>query len=96
MSEILEECKFWGIGRIRDGSWQEGLAKFWHGENNETTIVSFGGNSSQRYITTYFKRRFFVGDPADNSDGTELVTVRLTPPPAAGSRWFVRLRVEQE
>ena len=51
-----------------DGSWQEGLAKFGYGDNNETTTLSFGGNSSQKYITTYFRRPFFVGDPADYAD----------------------------
>jgi len=50
-----------------DGSWREGLAKFGYGDNDETTTVSYGGVDNQKYITTYFRRRFFLDDPADYS-----------------------------
>ena len=35
-----------------------------------------------------------VGSPTDNGDGSETVTVRLTPPPSGDLRWFARLKVE--
>jgi len=33
------------------------------------------------------------GAPTDNGDGSETVTVRLTPPAGNDASWFVRLRV---
>ncbi|MDA7888596.1 PKD domain-containing protein, partial [Akkermansiaceae bacterium] len=50
-----------------DGSWQEGWAKFGYGDNDETTTVSYGGVDNQKYLTTYFRRRFYLDDPADYS-----------------------------
>lgn len=50
-----------------DDAWQEGLAKFGYGDNDETTTVSFGPSSSSKYITTYFRRRFYLDDPTDYS-----------------------------
>ena len=50
-----------------DGTWQEGWAKFGYGDNDETTTVSYGGVDNQKYITTYFRRRFYLDDPADYS-----------------------------
>lgn len=53
-----------------DDAWQEGLAKFGYGDNDETTTIDFGGSSSNKHITTYFRRRFYLGDPADYSSLT--------------------------
>ena len=50
-----------------DGDWQVGLAKFGYGDNDETTTVSYGGVDNQKQITTYFRRRFYLNDPADYS-----------------------------
>ena len=36
------------------------------------------------------------GPPVDNGDGSETVTLRLSPPFDNNSRWFVRLRVAME
>ena len=36
------------------------------------------------------------GDPVDNGDGSETVTVRLTPPAGNDTRWFARLHVSQD
>lgn len=36
------------------------------------------------------------GVPSDNGDGTETVTLRLTPPNPTDTRWFVRLRVVED
>jgi len=50
-----------------DTSWGEGLAQFGYGDDDETSVVSFGGNASGKHITTYFRRAFFLADPADYS-----------------------------
>ena len=55
----------WTAPLFADAGWQEGLAKFGYGDNDETTTVSFGGNASNRQITTYFRRRFYLANPAD-------------------------------
>ena len=47
-----------------DSVWQEGLAQFGYGNGRESTTVSFGGVSGSKDITTYFRRRFFLDDPA--------------------------------
>ncbi|MDC0271091.1 PKD domain-containing protein [Akkermansiaceae bacterium] len=50
-----------------DGDWQIGLAKFGYGDDDEITKVSYGGVDDQKQITTYFRRRFYLNDPADYS-----------------------------
>jgi len=50
-----------------DDPWQEGFAKFGYGDNNETTTVGFGENSSSKHLTTYFRRRFYLDNPANYS-----------------------------
>ena len=50
-----------------DGDWQVGLAKFGYGDDNETTTVSYGGVDNQKHTTTYFRRRFYLNDPANYS-----------------------------
>ena len=48
-----------------DDGWKEGFSKFGYGDNDETTTVGFGGSSSSKYITSYFRRRFHLNDPAN-------------------------------
>ena len=86
------------LGDRKNAGWKlaGGIAEVLGWGEQRDHVSEFWGNSSQKDISTYFRRRFFVGDPVDISDGTELVTVHLTPPPAADSRWLVRLWVEQE
>lgn len=50
-----------------DDAWHEGVAKLGYGDSDETTTVSFGGNSSSKHITTYFRRRFYLTDAANYS-----------------------------
>jgi hypothetical protein len=44
--------------------WAAGPARLGYGGDGEITIVSFGPNANQRYITTYFRKTFTVADPA--------------------------------
>ena len=43
-----------------DGTWAFGPAELGYGDGGEATIVSYGGNSSNKYITTYFRHEFDV------------------------------------
>lgn len=45
-----------------DSSWKTGSAKFGYGDNNETTTISFGDDSSNKHITTYFRKDIIIDD----------------------------------
>jgi hypothetical protein len=45
-----------------DTTWKAGPAKLGYGVGDEATPVSFGPSTSDRYLTTWFRRRFFVED----------------------------------
>ncbi|MBX4197952.1 peptidoglycan-binding protein [Candidatus Parcubacteria bacterium] len=46
-----------------DSSWSSGAAQLGYGDGDEATVVSYGSNSSQKYITTYFRNSFNVSNP---------------------------------
>ena len=50
----------WRDTEFNDVSWKSGQAKLGYGEDDENTIVSYGGNSSNKYITTYFRHTFQI------------------------------------
>lgn len=54
----------WRARDFDDSSWPSGAAELGYGDGDETTIVGFGPNPARRAITTYFRRRFEVADPA--------------------------------
>ena len=45
-----------------DSGWASGPAELGYGDGDEATIVSFGPSSNNKYITTYFRRSFTVGN----------------------------------
>jgi len=45
-----------------DSAWKAGRGQLGYGENDEGTVVSYGPNSSAKYITTYFRRSFTIAD----------------------------------
>jgi hypothetical protein len=62
----------WRAGGFNDSSWPQGNAQLGYGDGDEATVVPFGPNASQKYVTTYFRRQFSA-DPS--ALGT--VTLRL-------------------
>ena len=50
-----------GIG-FDDSSWVSGTAELGYGDGDEATVVGYGGNSSNKYPTTYFRKTFTVAD----------------------------------
>lgn len=50
----------WSLSSFNDSSWPSGPAEFGFGDGDESTVVSFGPDPSQRHITTYFRHRFTV------------------------------------
>ena len=54
----------WRAAGYNDASWPSGFAQLGYGDGGESTVLSYGGNSSNRYVTYYFRRSFTVADPA--------------------------------
>jgi hypothetical protein len=54
----------WFAPGFNDGSWAAGSAPLGYGYGNERTTVSFGPNSSSKYITTYFRKTFNIDNAA--------------------------------
>lgn len=54
----------WAQPGFDDGAWAAGPAQLGYGDGDEATVVSYGGNANNKYITTYFRQTFTVADPA--------------------------------
>ena len=54
----------WTATNFVDASWTKGNAQLGYGESDEQTVVSFGGNANDKYVTTYFRKSFNVNNPA--------------------------------
>ncbi len=55
----------WSSNNFNDAAWTNGPAQLGYGDNDEATRISFGGVSTAKYITTYFRKNFVVTDIAD-------------------------------
>ncbi|MGH9658630.1 MAG: hypothetical protein ACRD96_08800, partial [Bryobacteraceae bacterium] len=53
----------WRALAFNDGAWPSGPAQLGYGDGDEATLISYGPNASNKYVTTYFRRTFGVGDP---------------------------------
>jgi hypothetical protein len=53
----------WRGTNFDDRAWAPGAAQLGYGDGDETTVVN-GGPSTNRYLTTWFRRAFNVSDPA--------------------------------
>ncbi|HEY0456461.1 MAG TPA: cadherin repeat domain-containing protein, partial [Verrucomicrobiae bacterium] len=52
----------WRYLNFNDASWKSGPARLGYGFGSESTIVNFGSNALNKFITTYFRRQFYVPD----------------------------------
>ncbi len=52
----------WRASSFDDSSWAQGPSQLGYGDGDENTVVSFGSNSSDKHITTYFRHSFVVPD----------------------------------
>jgi hypothetical protein len=53
----------WKLFDFDDSKWQSGPAELGYGDGDEATLVD-GGPAAERHITTWFRRKFDVEDPA--------------------------------
>jgi hypothetical protein len=54
----------WRAPSFNDGTWAAGPAQLGYGDNDESTVVSYGPDANNKYITTYFRHSFDVADAA--------------------------------
>ena len=52
----------WSAASFDDSAWASGAAQLGYGDGDEATVVSYGGVSSAKFITTYFRHSFNVAD----------------------------------
>ncbi len=55
----------WRDAGFNDAGWESGPAQLGYGDNDEATELEFGGDASNKYATTYFRRAFNVEDPSE-------------------------------
>jgi hypothetical protein len=48
----------WQIPAFNDASWSSGAAQFGFGNSNSQTVVNYGANANNKFITTYFRQKF--------------------------------------
>ena len=63
-----DQATGWRSPFFDDTSWASGAAELGYGDGDEATVVSYGPNASNKYVTTYFRRAFTVSDTAGISD----------------------------
>jgi hypothetical protein len=50
----------WTALAFNDSGWSNGVAELGYGDGDETTVVGYGPDSSNKYITTYFRKTFLA------------------------------------
>jgi lamin tail-like protein/Big-like domain-containing protein/CotH protein len=48
----------WRAGSFIDSSWSNGIPQFGYGDGDETTVVGYGPDLNNKYVTTYFRHTF--------------------------------------
>ena len=62
LDEGTEPAGEWVEAGFDDSSWEEGPAQLGYGDGDEQTIVDYGPDENDKYITTYFRHSFNIGD----------------------------------
>jgi hypothetical protein len=52
----------WKNPDFSDSSWKSGQAELGYGDGDEKTVISYGNNSSDKYITSYFRKTFVLNN----------------------------------
>ncbi len=63
----------WRAPGFDDGAWPNGPAQLGYGDGDEQTVVSYGGDSNDKHVTTYFRTTF----DANDVDAIDALTVRV-------------------
>jgi hypothetical protein len=46
-----------------DSNWETGMAQLGYGDGDEATVVGYGGDSQDKFPTTWFRKKFSITDP---------------------------------
>jgi len=57
-----DQGTLWRSEDFDDSLWPSGHARLGYGGNGETTLIGFGPDPANKYVTTYFRRSFDVED----------------------------------
>ncbi|WP_309640777.1 fibronectin type III domain-containing protein [Flavobacterium sp.] len=60
----------WRDAAFNDTTWASNNAEFGYGDGGETTIVNYGTDPINKYITTYFRKSFNITNPSVYSNFT--------------------------
>ena len=52
----------WQTTAFNDAAWSSGTGEFGYGDNDERTIINYGGNPNSKYITTYFRKSITIAN----------------------------------
>ena len=55
----------WNGSSFDDTTWRKGAAQLGYGDSDVVTVVDFGSDSANKYITTWFRSAFMVDDPTE-------------------------------
>ncbi len=58
----------WNTEIYNDNAWQQGAAELGYGDGDEQTVVGYGPDAGNKYITTYFRKVFNVVDTVGLGD----------------------------
>ena len=65
-----DQSSAWQASGFDDSSWSTGAAELGYGDGDEATVVSFGPNAANKFVTTYFRQSFIVADASRALDLT--------------------------
>ncbi len=63
LDDGTDQGSAWKEPSFDDSSWASGNAELGYGDGDEITVLSYGGNSNNKYITYYFRHEFSVTNP---------------------------------
>lgn len=52
----------WYAISYNDSSWKSGFAQLGYGDGDENTILNYGPDENNKYITYYFRKTFYIND----------------------------------
>ncbi len=55
----------WQSINFSDAAWKLGNAQLGYGDGDEKTVISYGPNSQNKYITSYYRHAFQISNPTD-------------------------------
>lgn len=58
----------WSSAGFNDAAWSSGQAQLGYGEGDEKAVVSYGSDSNNKFITTYFRKTFSIPSIAGLED----------------------------